>query len=88
MEVGYKFNGKYTTDLITDESLPVISKHNTSQPWFLYVAHAAVHSANKYNPLQAPNVVMAKMKHIADNNRKKYAGKFYIRISLYHLVYI
>lgn len=77
LDVGYDFHGKYTTDLVTDESLRVISYHNASQPLFLYVAHAAVHSANPYNPLPAPDDAVDKLKNIDKYNRRKYAGKFY-----------
>uniref|UniRef100_A0A1A9WWP8 Sulfatase N-terminal domain-containing protein n=1 Tax=Glossina brevipalpis TaxID=37001 RepID=A0A1A9WWP8_9MUSC len=74
LDVGYELHGKYTTDLVTEESLRVITNHNVSEPLFLYVAHAAVHSGNPYNPLVAPDEAIAKMKHISDYNRRKYAA--------------
>uniref|UniRef100_A0A1B0FLM3 Sulfatase N-terminal domain-containing protein n=1 Tax=Glossina morsitans morsitans TaxID=37546 RepID=A0A1B0FLM3_GLOMM len=74
LNVGYEFHGKYTTDLVTEESIRVITNHNVSEPLFLYVAHAAVHSGNPYNPLSAPDETVAKMQHISDYNRRKYAA--------------
>ncbi|XP_037956050.1 arylsulfatase B-like [Teleopsis dalmanni] len=74
LDVAYDLHGKYTTDLVTDESLRVIGLHNSSQPLFLYVAHAAVHSGNPYNPLPAPDDAVERMKHIEDFKRRKYAA--------------
>lgn len=42
----------------------------------MYVAHAAVHSGNPYNPLPAPDSTTSKFTHINDFNRKKYAGNY------------
>lgn len=75
MDIGYNFHGKYTTDLVTEESERIIANHNASKPLFLYVAHAAVHSGNPYNPLPAPDDAVAKMQHITNYNRRRYAGK-------------
>ena len=75
-EVGYDLHGQYTTDIVTNEACRVIKSHNTSTPLFLYVAHAAVHSGNPYNPLAAPDNIVAKMNHISDFNRRKYAGNY------------
>ncbi|XP_054740274.1 arylsulfatase B [Anastrepha obliqua] len=75
MEIGYEFHGKYTTDIVTDEAVRVIADHNaTAQPLFLYVAHAAVHSGNPYNPLPAPDDVVAKLEQIEDMGRRRYAA--------------
>lgn len=81
MDVGYHLHGVYTTDLVTQESLRVIKNHNATQPLFLYVAHAAVHSGNPYNPLPAPDDAVSKVQHIQDYNRRKYAGEIEIGIS-------
>ncbi|XP_011291436.1 arylsulfatase B [Musca domestica] len=74
MNVGYNLHGKYTTDLVTEESLRVISTHNSTKPLFLYVAHAAVHSGNPYDPLRAPDADVSKMQHIQHFGRRKYAA--------------
>lgn len=75
MDVAFDLHGQYTTDIITTESVRIIHSHNTSVPLFLYVAHAAVHSGNPYNPLPAPDSTTSKFTQISDYNRRKYAGK-------------
>lgn len=75
LDIPYELHGQYTTDIITNESVNIIRNHNKTNPLFLYVAHAAVHSSNPYNPLPVPDDVVAKLNHITDNfNRRKYAG--------------
>lgn len=74
LEVAYDLHGKYTTDVITEESVRVIESHNTSRPLFLYIAHVAVHSANPYNPLPAPDEYVANFTHIDDYKRRRFAG--------------
>lgn len=87
--MAYDLHGKYTTDIITEEAIRVIKNHHDEQtanrtmgPLFLYVAHAAVHSGNPYNPLPAPDPIVSKMNHIDDFNRRKYAGKLMNEIQL------
>lgn len=74
MDVAYDLHGAYTTDIISKESVKIIQNHNSSKPLFLYIAHAAVHSGNPYNPLPAPDESVAKMSHIGDYNRRKFAA--------------
>lgn len=75
MEVAYDLAGQYTTDVLADESVRLIAAHNRSQPLFLYMAHAAVHSGNPDNPLPAPPDTVAQLAdRIADINRRRYAG--------------
>lgn len=75
MEVAYDLAGQYTTDVLADESVRLIAAHNRSQPLFLYMAHAAVHSGNPDNPLPAPADTVAQLAdRIADINRRRYAG--------------
>ncbi|XP_076368527.1 arylsulfatase B-like isoform X1 [Tachypleus tridentatus] len=66
--------GKYATELFTDHAIDIIQKHNKSRPLFLYLAHLAVHSANPYNPLQAPSKYIKRFPHIKDRNRRIFAG--------------
>lgn len=73
-DVAYDLHGKYTTDVITKEAVNLIKGRNASQPLFLYVAHTAVHSANSYSPLPAPDDTVAKIKNIEDYNRRKFAA--------------
>ncbi|XP_043244060.1 arylsulfatase B-like isoform X2 [Amphibalanus amphitrite] len=66
--------GHYSTDLFTEEAIDRIVTHNQSKPLFLYLAHLAVHSANEYEPLQAPANVIDRFDHIKDGNRRRFAG--------------
>lgn len=75
MDVAYDLHGQYTTDIITTESVRIIHTHNASKPLFLYVAHAAVHSGNPYNPLPVPDATTNKFAHINEFPRRKYAGE-------------
>lgn len=73
-DVAYDLHGKYTTDVISDESVKIIRTRNASHPLFLYVAHTAVHSSNPYSPLPAPDATVAKIENIDDFNRRKFAA--------------
>lgn len=75
MEPAWDLHGQYSTDIFTKEAVRLIKTHNTSKPLFLYLAHAAVHSGNPYNPLPAPDEVVAKFSTITDYNRRRFAGK-------------
>lgn len=75
MEPAWDLHGQYSTHVFTRESVTLIERYNSSKPLFLYIAHAAVHSANPYNPLPAPDSTVAKFSNIADFNRRKFAGK-------------
>ncbi|XP_059093885.1 arylsulfatase B-like isoform X1 [Tigriopus californicus] len=77
MSVAWEDFGNYATDIFTNEALDVIHHHNVSQPLFLYLAHLAVHSANTYQPLQAPSEVVEKFSYISDKNRRTFAGMLY-----------
>lgn len=74
LTVAYDLHGKYTTDVISNESEKIILAHNTSKPLFLYVAHAGVHSGNPYNPLPAPDETVAKFENIRDYNRRRFTA--------------
>ncbi|CAG9762811.1 unnamed protein product [Ceutorhynchus assimilis] len=73
MSIGYQLHGQYSTDLFTEESVNIINQHDKNRPLFLYLAHAAVHSANPYNPLPAPDEEVAKFP-IDDYKRQRFAG--------------
>lgn len=59
----------YTTDLIADESVRLIERHDVSRPLFLYVPFNAPHS-----PLQAPKSYLDMYKHIEDRMRRAFAA--------------
>jgi len=65
----------FSTDLFTEEAVRLIDNHQQNKPMFLMIAHIAPHSANSYDPLQAPTENINKFKStIADENRRRYAG--------------
>ncbi|XP_035226431.1 arylsulfatase B-like isoform X8 [Stegodyphus dumicola] len=66
--------GKYSTALFTNHTVHIIKHHNSSKPLFLYVAYQAVHSANSYATLQAPENYIKRFPNIKDKNRKIFAG--------------
>ncbi|XP_060531963.1 arylsulfatase B-like isoform X2 [Cylas formicarius] len=75
MDVAYDLHGQYSTDVFTREAIKIINNHNQSKPLFLYLAQAAVHAGNFYNPLPAPDEYVAKFNHIQDSHsRRKYAA--------------
>ncbi|XP_066257386.1 arylsulfatase J [Euwallacea similis] len=74
MSVAYDLHGKYSTDIFTEESVKLIKNHNTNKPLFLYLAHAAVHSGNPYEPLRAPDEEVSKFEDIEDFKRKRFAA--------------
>ena len=59
----------YTTDLLADESVRLIERHDISRPLFLYVPFNAVHS-----PFQAPQPYADMYKSIKAKNKRIYAG--------------
>jgi len=77
MSVSWSEYGNYSTDIFTREAVKVIKSHDKNSPLFLYLAHQAVHSANTYAPLQAPQDAIDKHKYIKDVNRRTFAGMLY-----------
>ncbi|KAJ8670681.1 hypothetical protein QAD02_001940 [Eretmocerus hayati] len=73
MEPAWDLHGQYSTRVFTKEAVRLIKDHNASEPLFLYVAHAAVHSGNPYNPLPVADEVLDKMK-IPEYKRRRFAG--------------
>lgn len=84
MEIGYDFrknlsvhwlhDRKYATDLLTEEAVETIAKHDKQKPLFLYVAELAPHTGNEFDPLQAPADEIDKFKHIRNPDRRTYAA--------------
>ncbi|KAJ8946276.1 hypothetical protein NQ318_023127 [Aromia moschata] len=74
LDIAYDLHGRYSTDIFTEESVRIISNHNTSSPLFLYLAHAAVHSGNPYEPLRAPDSEVRKFSFIKEYDRQRYAA--------------
>lgn len=74
-ETFYNANNTYATDLFTNRALDIIERHNSNEPLFLMVSHAAPHAGNKI-ALQAPDEEINKFSHIKDNNTRVLTGKF------------
>ncbi|ODM96105.1 Arylsulfatase B [Orchesella cincta] len=67
--------GQYSTDILTNEAMTIIESHPTKVPLFLMFNHMAPHSANFYEPLQAPAENIRKFSDsIDDENRRVYAA--------------
>jgi arylsulfatase A-like enzyme len=62
----------YTTDAFGREAVSFIQRHQSGQPWFLYLAFNAVHT-----PMHATDDRLAKFKQIADEQRRTYAAMMY-----------
>lgn len=82
MDIASDLHGQYSTDVFTKESVKLINQHNNSEPLFLYLAHAAVHSANPYNPLPGPDYVVERFRYIEHYNRSRYAGNLTLKLIL------
>ncbi|KAK0093577.1 hypothetical protein PV326_013202 [Microctonus aethiopoides] len=74
LDPAWDLHGQYSTDIFSNEAVKIIEKHNASQPLFLYLAHAAVHSANPYNPLPAPDINVMKFENIKNYKRRRFAA--------------
>lgn len=74
MEVDWDAQGKYSTDLFTEEAVKLIHEHDVNNPMFMYLAHLSAHAGNPSDPLQAPDEEIAQFAHIADPERRIYAG--------------
>lgn len=84
MDIGYDFrknlsvhwlsDRKYATDLLTDEAVDTIAKHNKQKPLFLYMAELAPHTGNEFDPLQAPADEVDKFNYIQSQKRRIYAA--------------
>ncbi|XP_059608833.1 arylsulfatase B-like [Phlebotomus argentipes] len=72
--VTYESAGQYLTDVITDEAVEVIRRHDDKQPLFLAVTHVAPHAAEETDPLQAPEEEIRQFGYIEDPKRRIYAA--------------
>lgn len=52
----------------------IVQEHDKRKPLFLYLAHLATHSANYYNPLEAPTKTVKKFNYIKNKDRRIFAG--------------
>lgn len=66
--------GNYATDLFTDEAVNTISNHDQRVPMFMLLTHLAPHTANEFDPMQAPEDEIRKFDYIKDKKRRVYAA--------------
>jgi arylsulfatase A-like enzyme len=59
----------YSTELLGDDAVRLIQKHDVSKPLFLYLAFNAPHT-----PYQAPQEYLDRYKNIAEPSRRAYAA--------------
>lgn len=83
LSVAWDTMGEYSTDLFTKEAVRLINAHDTNDPMFLYLSHAAPHSGNMNQLLQAPAKEIAKFSYITDPKRRTYAGTVFYFIYLF-----
>jgi len=67
--VAFEVNGTYSTTLIQDRAVDIISKHDSEKPLFMYVPFQAVHG-----PLEVPDVYREMYNNIEDEERRTYLG--------------
>ncbi|XP_054154799.1 uncharacterized protein LOC128953337 [Oppia nitens] len=81
---------QYSTKIYTKKTVDIISKHNTSQPLFLYIAYQSLHASYADNILQSPSLQANdndednyllnnnnKFSYIESRNRRLYASMAY-----------
>ena len=59
----------YVTELLGNDAVRLINKHDPKSPLFLYLTFTAPHA-----PYQAPQAYLDRYKHIADPSRRTYAA--------------
>ncbi|XP_054266115.1 arylsulfatase B-like [Macrosteles quadrilineatus] len=74
LTVDWAAQGRYSTDIFTEEAVRVIQDHNPQDPLFLYLSHLAPHAGTGKEPFQAPDEEVAKFSHIVDPERRVYAA--------------
>jgi len=67
----------YLTDLLTEQAVKVIERHDVSQPLYLHYAFPNTHCANADDPLQAQQKYIKKFDHIKDTQRRIYAANIF-----------
>jgi len=68
-EVAIAANGTYSTTLIQDRAVKIISNHDESNPLFMYVPFQSVHG-----PLEVPDIYKNMYDDVEDEDRRTYLG--------------
>ncbi|CAG9795258.1 unnamed protein product [Diatraea saccharalis] len=64
----------HLTDIITNKAIDIIRNHDTKEPLYLHVSHAAPHIGGALVTLQPPLESVEANKHISHSARRLYAG--------------
>ncbi|XP_049528353.1 arylsulfatase J-like [Dermacentor silvarum] len=67
-------DGVYDLDLVTDRAVDILSRHDTNEPLFMYMATLAAHGQTDTLTADAPERNLAKFPYIGDHNRTRLAG--------------
>ncbi|XP_031636044.1 arylsulfatase I-like isoform X2 [Contarinia nasturtii] len=65
---------QYATDLFTDKAIETIQTHDKNKPMFMMLSHLAPHTANEFDPMQAPEDEINKFEYIKNEKRRVYAA--------------
>lgn len=74
LSVSWDTMGTYATDLFTDKAIDTIKNHDKSSPMFMMLTHLAPHTANEFDPMQAPDDEISKFNYIENKKRRIYAA--------------
>ncbi|XP_024083759.1 arylsulfatase B-like [Cimex lectularius] len=74
MTIDWSSKGHYTTRLLTDRAVKLITEHDNNKPLFLYFAHQATHAGNYEDPLQAPEETIKMFSHLPNKMKQVYAA--------------
>lgn len=74
LSVSWDTINQYATDLFTDKAVDTIKNHNKNSPMFMILTHLAPHTANEYDPMQAPDDEIDKFNYIKNKHRRIYAA--------------
>ncbi|XP_049794590.1 arylsulfatase B-like [Schistocerca nitens] len=70
LTTAWQYNGKYATDVFTEEAERLIREHDTERPLFLYLAHLACHPGDHSQLINAPQDLINSFSYISHPDRR------------------
>ncbi|XP_047098582.1 arylsulfatase B-like [Schistocerca piceifrons] len=70
LTTAWQYNGKYATDVFTEEAERLIRDHDTERPLFLYLAHLACHPGDHSQLINAPQDLINSFSYISHPDRR------------------
>ncbi|XP_046980565.1 arylsulfatase B-like [Schistocerca americana] len=70
LTTAWQCNGKYATDVFTEEAERLIRDHDTERPLFLYLAHLACHPGDHSQLINAPQDLINSFSYISHPDRR------------------